>query len=120
MELEAIIERAIEIGQRTGFISFDQINNLCPKETEPDHIESLFAALRDAGIQVTDDAAPSPSLVCSFCGKAQVNVVQLIAGATGFICNECVQLCVRIIANDHPEWLRKHSKFVHALMEKNS
>ncbi|WP_407155959.1 ClpX C4-type zinc finger protein [Bradyrhizobium sp. STM 3557] len=119
MELEAIIQKAIEIGQHTGFVSFDQINDLCPKETAPDHIESLFAALRDAGMQVTDDAVPSPSLVCSFCGKAQVDVVQLIAGATGFICNECVRLCVQIIANKQPEWLREHVDFVQSLVERN-
>jgi hypothetical protein len=117
MELEAIIQKAIEIGQRTGVISFDQINELCPKETEPQHIEALLGALRDAGIQVADDVAVPPLLACSFCGKAQVEVVQLIAGAAGFICNECVQLCVRAIATDHPEWLREHDKFVHALME---
>jgi hypothetical protein len=117
MELEAIIQKAIEIGQRTGFISFDQINEFCPREMEPEHIEWLLGALSDAGIHITDNAAASPSLACSFCGKAQTEVVQLIAGPTGFICNECVQLCVRVIAEDHPESLREHDKFVDALME---
>src|ERR1700694_5331740 len=34
---------------------------------------------------------------CSFCGKKQQAVLKLIAGAKGFICIECVRLCVEII-----------------------
>ena len=46
--------------------------------------------------------APPPQ--CSFCGKANSEVMQIIAGPEGFICDECVQLCVRIIITEHPEW----------------
>jgi ATP-dependent Clp protease ATP-binding subunit ClpX len=35
---------------------------------------------------------------CSFCGKTQHEVKQLIAGPTVFICDECVDLCADIIA----------------------
>jgi ATP-dependent Clp protease ATP-binding subunit ClpX len=35
---------------------------------------------------------------CSFCLKPQTQVVKLIAGPGVFICNECVDLCVPIIA----------------------
>jgi hypothetical protein len=41
---------------------------------------------------------------CSFCGKAKSEVMQIIAGPEAFICDECVQLCVRIIITEHPEW----------------
>jgi predicted RNA-binding Zn-ribbon protein involved in translation (DUF1610 family) len=41
---------------------------------------------------------------CSFCGKAKSEVLQMIAGPEAFICDECVQLCVRIIVAEHPEW----------------
>jgi ATP-dependent protease Clp ATPase subunit len=41
---------------------------------------------------------------CSFCGKAQSAVLQFVAGPNVFICDECVQLCVRIIITSHPEW----------------
>jgi ATP-dependent protease Clp ATPase subunit len=41
---------------------------------------------------------------CSFCIKPQNQVLQLIAGAGVFICDECVQTCVRIIITSHPEW----------------
>jgi hypothetical protein len=42
----------------------------------------------------------------------------LIAGADGFICNECVQLCVEAISNKNPEWLPGHRKFVDDLVNK--
>jgi ATP-dependent protease Clp ATPase subunit len=35
---------------------------------------------------------------CSFCGKAQTEVKTLISGPGVFICDECVQLCLPIIA----------------------
>lgn len=39
-----------------------------------------------------------PRLFCSFCRKASDAVAKLIAGPGVFICNECVGLCVDIIA----------------------
>ena len=39
-------------------------------------------------------------LRCSFCGKAQSEVRKLIAGPTVFICDECVDVCRDIIADD--------------------
>ena len=35
---------------------------------------------------------------CSFCGKSQTEVKKLIAGPGVFICNECVEHCLPIIA----------------------
>jgi len=37
---------------------------------------------------------------CSFCGKNQDEVTRLIAGPGVFICDECVQLCNTILADD--------------------
>jgi hypothetical protein len=39
-------------------------------------------------------------LRCSFCGKAQNEVSKLIAGPSVYICNECADICIEIIAND--------------------
>ncbi|MCV2528502.1 MAG: ATP-dependent Clp protease ATP-binding subunit ClpX [Candidatus Lightella neohaematopini] len=36
-------------------------------------------------------------LYCSFCGKSQKEVKKLIAGSAVYICNECVNLCNKII-----------------------
>jgi ATP-dependent protease Clp ATPase subunit len=55
---------------------------------------------------------------CSFCGKGQSEVLQLIAGASVFICNECVQLCVEIIATQNPDWVEQHRRFLATLPRK--
>ncbi|RLE34993.1 MAG: ATP-dependent Clp protease ATP-binding subunit ClpX [Acidobacteria bacterium] len=47
-------------------------------------------------------------LRCSFCGKSQHEVKKLIAGPTVYICNECVEVCLDIIAED-----RVHEAKVH-------
>ena len=39
-------------------------------------------------------------LKCSFCGKGQDEVKKLIAGPTVYICNECVELCNEIMADE--------------------
>jgi ClpX C4-type zinc finger len=118
MELQDIIRRAIEIGNRTGFTTFDQFNELCPRELGPLDIEAIMAALGDEGIQITEGGAETPDPSCSFCGKIRPEVLQLIAGPRVFICNECVQLCVRIVSIEHPEWLPGHRKFVNELEDK--
>jgi ATP-dependent Clp protease ATP-binding subunit ClpX len=40
-------------------------------------------------------------LRCSFCNKDQTDVRKLIAGPTVFICDECVEVCNDIIADDN-------------------
>ncbi|HVO29577.1 MAG TPA: ATP-dependent Clp protease ATP-binding subunit ClpX [bacterium] len=42
----------------------------------------------------------SGNLCCSFCGKSQKEVKKLIAGPTVYICNECIELCNDIIAEE--------------------
>lgn len=37
------------------------------------------------------------SLHCSFCGKSEQKVKNLIAGPSVYICNDCIDLCVGII-----------------------
>ncbi|MGD0265113.1 MAG: ATP-dependent Clp protease ATP-binding subunit ClpX [Candidatus Methylomirabilota bacterium] len=46
-------------------------------------------------------------LQCSFCGKSQDDVRKLIAGPTVYICDECIELCNDIIAE---EWEEEKSK----------
>ena len=42
-------------------------------------------------------------LHCSFCGKSQDEVKKLIAGPTVYICDECIELCNEIIAEEAEE-----------------
>jgi RNA polymerase primary sigma factor len=55
MELREIIRKAVAIGERTGFITFDQLNEICPQKVEPEVIETLLRALSDRDIQVVAD-----------------------------------------------------------------
>ncbi len=41
------------------------------------------------------------NLSCSFCGKSQREVQKLIAGPTVYICDECIELCNDIIAEEY-------------------
>jgi len=53
---------------------------------------------------------PDPeALRCSFCNKAQDEVRKLIAGPAVFICNECVEVCVDLVAADSTEGSSPHS-----------
>ncbi len=49
------------------------------------------------GKKATESA---PELRCSFCNKSSKAVRKLIAGPTVYICDECVDVCVHIIADD--------------------
>jgi ATP-dependent Clp protease ATP-binding subunit ClpX len=46
---------------------------------------------------------PNDDLLCSFCGKSQDEVRKLIAGPSVYICDECIQLCNEIIAEEYGE-----------------
>src|SRR5437660_9138295 len=46
------------------------------------------------------DDSHGGNLSCSFCGKNQREVKKLIAGPTVYICDECIELCNDIIAEE--------------------
>src|SRR6266704_4497868 len=52
------------------------------------------------------------TLRCSFCGKSQNDVRKLIAGPTVYICDECIELCNDIIAE---EWEEEKSREIRSL-----
>ncbi|PYN88544.1 MAG: ATP-dependent Clp protease ATP-binding subunit ClpX, partial [Candidatus Rokuibacteriota bacterium] len=54
----------------------------------------------------------SGTLRCSFCGKSQNDVRKLIAGPTVYICDECIELCNDIIAE---EWEEEKSRELRSL-----
>ena len=53
---------------------------------------------RRSGVKKRDEGA---DLSCSFCGKSQKEVKKLIAGPTVYICDECIELCNDIIAEEY-------------------
>ncbi|MBW2451301.1 MAG: ATP-dependent Clp protease ATP-binding subunit ClpX [Deltaproteobacteria bacterium] len=49
---------------------------------------------------MTQNNGQDDQLSCSFCGKAQEEVKKLIAGPAVYICDECIELCKDIIAEE--------------------
>ena len=52
------------------------------------------------GTAMTKKTGTGDVLRCSFCNKSQRDVKKLIAGPTVYICDECVDICLDIIAED--------------------
>ena len=52
----------------------------------------------------------SPLMKCSFCEKSQNEVKKLVAGATGYICDECIVLCNEVIKDDLTKSTTKDNK----------
>jgi hypothetical protein len=68
-------------------------------------LKKLVAALEDSlsfkpPSKSETDRAEAAALVCSFCGKNQDEVRKLIAGPAVYICDECIDLCNDIIAEE--------------------
>jgi hypothetical protein len=56
MHISDIIRRAIAIGERKGWVTFDELNQICSGSTvEPEDIERIIHALSDAGIRLEEE-----------------------------------------------------------------
>ena len=61
MRHDEIIRKAIELGRMSGFVTFDQLNELLlnglsPSTTmTPEEIEVILKALNDEGINIVED-----------------------------------------------------------------
>jgi len=49
----------------------------------------------------------SDARVCSFCGRDQTEVAKLVAGPAVYICDECIELCSDIMAEESVQPLLK-------------
>jgi hypothetical protein len=55
---------------------------------------------------MASDTAPGTAAIqvnCSFCAKPSTAVAKVIAGPGVYICNECIQLCNDILAEEQAE-----------------
>jgi ATP-dependent Clp protease ATP-binding subunit ClpX len=57
------------------------------------------------------------TLYCSFFGKSQHEVKKLIDGPTVFICDECVELCMDIIREEHKSTVNKSKEGIPTPLE---
>ncbi len=51
--------------------------------------------------KMTGNRGKGKKLHCSFCGKSQDEVRKLIAGPSVYICDECIELCNEILAEEY-------------------
>lgn len=61
----------------------------------------------------------APELQCSFCNKSASDVCKLITGPNVNICNECVETCVDIMADDAHALEKRDAVEHHASGETN-
>jgi ATP-dependent Clp protease ATP-binding subunit ClpX len=61
-------------------------------------LQEVESTKKGVGMKKRDDKG---NLSCSFCGKSQKEVKKLIAGPTVYICDECIELCNDIIAEEY-------------------
>lgn len=57
---------------------------------------------------MTDNSDNGEVLYCSFCGKSQSEVKKLVAGRGVYICDECIEVCINIVADEMAEEAKKH------------
>ena len=55
---------------------------------------------KDASADERARASSGQPLRCSFCNKTADEVLKLVAGPAVYICDECVDICVDIMADD--------------------
>ena len=71
-----------------------------------------------SGFSGTIDRQPlQPVLRCSFCGLGEGEVARLFEGTAGFICDECVDVCIQLLhdyremglrpTKQHQPWYKK-------------
>lgn len=56
---------------------------------------------------MTDSSDNGEILYCSFCGKSQSEVKKLVAGRGVYICDECIEVCINIVADEIAEEAKK-------------
>ncbi len=49
---------------------------------------------------MSDRKDSNETLHCSFCGKSQDEVKKLVAGRGVYICDECIEVCINIVADE--------------------
>ncbi len=52
---------------------------------------------------MSDKKDSNETLHCSFCGKSQDEVKKLVAGRGVYICDECIEVCINIVADELSE-----------------
>ena len=88
-----------------GFRGADLFGTLCAASADMASVslQKVGTNMRFHGFSFSSSRTGSGNLHglhCSFCGKSQREVKKLIAGPNVYICDECIELCNEIIAEE--------------------
>jgi hypothetical protein len=109
--IKKLVGRALQ-----GYVTHDALNAaMPPDEYTTEEIKEMLGVLSSKGITIVDteaEGAISKKGVthgevircCSFCEKGTDKVKRLVAGNKGYICDECVSLCMLILAQQDRAW----------------
>jgi hypothetical protein len=110
--IKKLVGRALE----QGYVTHDALNAaMPPDEYTTEEIEEMLGVLSSKGIAIVDtesEGAVSKKRsnhgevmrCCSFCEKGADKVKRLVAGNKGYICDECVSLCMLVLAQQDRAW----------------
>lgn len=70
------------------------------RQAYPDRVVRLILTRMVTRRRRVTRTAVKKGFCCSFCGKSQHEAARLVAGPGVYICNECVELCNQIIAEE--------------------
>ena len=69
-------------------------------ESERLYREWVKTWIGEVEVEASDFEASIPVMRCSFCQKRSEQVRKMIAGPTNCICNECIELCNQLLAEE--------------------
>ncbi|WP_441258545.1 RNA polymerase sigma factor region1.1 domain-containing protein [Bradyrhizobium sp. 521_C7_N1_3] len=56
MDWSEVVRKAVILAEKTGYVTFDQLNELMPSTTvEPEDIEAVLTALSEQGIWIAEE-----------------------------------------------------------------
>ena len=94
----------VEILERSRFTYPDEEETLggetTSTESERLYIEWVKTWIEEVEVAASDFEASIPVMRCSFCQKRNEQVRKMIAGPTNCICNECIELCNQLLAEE--------------------
>lgn len=65
--------------------------------------ETLYHFIQEQLREIGRQAGRLIEMKCAFCSRSQEQVKKLVAGPNSYICNECIELCVDILADEQHE-----------------
>jgi hypothetical protein len=85
-----------------SLLGYSLSQSMSDKRLETESLSQLFTAVEEfRGDRGTDLPPQSAAPACSFCRRSEP-AVRLVAGANGFICNECVQTAHEVLSASKP------------------